>query len=113
MRVGRLPKCTSLPRSSTRRSCSGSPGDVDKARAEAEEVAHKAEEAIEGIAEVETDVGDANLVLAIDDALATFPADEVIVVTRRGSNAKWLEQDGMRETQQRLGLPLTHRVVDG
>jgi hypothetical protein len=88
-------------------------GDVDKARAEAEKVAHKAEEAIEGVAEVETEIGDANPQLALNDALATFPADEIIVVTRGGSDAEWFEQDRTQETLERIGLPVTHLVVDG
>jgi hypothetical protein len=88
-------------------------GDVDKARADAEEVAHKAEEAIEEVAEVETEIGDANPLLAINDALATFPADEVIIVTGSGSRPDWLEKDDVQEALRGLGLPVTRLVADG
>jgi hypothetical protein len=44
--------------------------------------------------------------------LRTFPADELIIVTRRGSEADWLEQDRTKATLERLVLPLTHLAVD-
>jgi hypothetical protein len=84
-------------------------GDVDKARAEAEEIAHEAEEAVEGIADVEIEVGDANALLAIGDALATFPADELIVVG--DTDSEWLEREDTQEGLKRLGLPVTRLVV--
>ncbi len=52
-------------------------GDVDEARAEAGEVADRAAGAVD--ADVETEIGDRDPVLAVEDALATFPADEIIV----------------------------------
>jgi hypothetical protein len=78
-------------------------GDVDKARAEAEEIAHEAEEAVEGIADVEIEVGDANALLAI------FPADELIVVG--DTDSEWLEREDTQEGLKRLGLPVTRLVV--
>lgn len=83
-------------------------GDVDEARAEAEEVAHQAAEAVEGMASVETEVGDPDLSQAIEDALRGFPAEELIVVTPPGSEAGWLENGGVRETLESFGLPVTY-----
>jgi len=57
-------------------------GAVDEARAEAEGVAREAAEAVKGTASVETEVGDPNPLQAIEDALRSFPADELIIVTR-------------------------------
>jgi hypothetical protein len=86
---------------------------VDEARAEAEDVAREAAEAVKGAASVETEVGDPDPLQAIDDALRTFPADELIIVTRPGSEADWLEKDTTTEALERLGLPVTRLAFDG
>jgi hypothetical protein len=52
-------------------------GADDEARAEAEELAAQTADAVP--AEVETEVGDRDPVLAVQDALSTFPADEILV----------------------------------
>ena len=85
---------------------------MDEARAEAEDVAREAAEAVKGTASVETEVGDPNPLQAIEDALRSFPADELIIVTPPGSEADWLEEDTTRETLERLGLSITHLAID-
>jgi hypothetical protein len=87
-------------------------GAVDEAHAEAEDVAREAAEAIKGTATVETEVGDPNPLQAIEDALRAFPADELIIVTRPGPEADWVEEDRTRETLDRLALPITHLAID-
>jgi hypothetical protein len=52
-------------------------GADDDARAEAAERADRTAEAID--AEVETEVGERDPLLAVEDALALFPADEILV----------------------------------
>ena len=70
----------------------------DDARAEAERTAEEVASATEGEAEhVEAEVGDSDPLLAVEDALRTFDADEIVVVTRTGENASWLEE-GAAET---------------
>ena len=65
----------------------------DDARAEAERTADDVASAAEGEAErVEAEVGDSDPLLAVEDALRTFDADEIVVVTRTGENASWLEE---------------------
>ena len=90
--------------------------DEDEARAEAEQVAAdvagKAEEAAPVHGEVEAEVGDADPVLAIQDALATFPADEVIVITQPDSDATWIEKDSFKEALERFNVPVSHLTVD-
>jgi hypothetical protein len=86
--------------------------DEDEARGEAADIAHSAERAVEPEAgRVETEVGDSDPVQAIEDALRQFPADEVIVVTRPGDDAGWLEKDSAEEASERFGVPVTHLVV--
>lgn len=87
--------------------------DEDDARAEA---AAKAEESARAVAPdagaTEAEVGDTDPVQAIEDALREFPAEELLVVTRPGDEAGWLEQGAAREALERFDLPITHLVVE-
>jgi hypothetical protein len=86
--------------------------DEDEARGEAAEIARSAETAAQPEARrVEAAVGDSDPVQAIEDALRQFPADEVLVVTRPGDEASWLEQDAAADASERFGVPVTHLVV--
>ena len=87
--------------------------DEDEARGEAADIARSAERAAAPEAgRVEAEIGDTDPVQAIEDALRQFPADEVLVVTRPGEDAGWLEQDTAEEASERFGVPVTHLVVD-
>ena len=87
--------------------------DEDAARTDAEQIAEESAEAVSGGARVETEVGDTDPVQAIEDALRTFPADEVVVVTRPGDEAKWLEKDAGEAARARFGVPVTHLTYEG
>jgi len=85
--------------------------DEDSARSDAKQVAEESAAAVGGEGRVETEVGDTDPVQAIEDALRTFQADEVIVITREGEEASWLEQDAGAEAKSRFGVPVTHLTV--
>jgi hypothetical protein len=82
----------------------------DDAHGEAAERAEATAEAMPTGA-VKTRVGDSDPVKAIEDALRTFPADEIIIVTRSDDEAEWLEEGSGEEAQNRFSLPVTHLVV--
>jgi hypothetical protein len=83
----------------------------DDARTEAAERAEElADEAPTD--DVESRVGDSDPVKAIEDALRTFPADELIVVTLPDEDADWLEKGSAETALNRFSLPVTHLVVD-
>lgn len=87
--------------------------DEDSARQEAEQVAEQSARAVEG-ERIEAEVGDTDPVQAIEDALRTFPAEEVVVVTRKGDDASWLEKDAGAAARERFGIPVTHlQLNDG
>src|ERR671916_814118 len=68
--------------------------EEDDARAQAEERAQQTAAAADPeAARVEASVGDPDPVQAIEDMLRDFPADELIVVTRREDEATFLEKD--------------------
>jgi universal stress protein family protein len=86
--------------------------DEDEARGEAAEITRSAAKAAEPEAgRVESEVGDSDPVQAIEDALREFPADEILVVTRPGEEAGWLEQDTAEEASERFDVPVTHLIV--
>ena len=64
-------------------------GDVDDARAVAARAARAVDRRARGEAgiEVEASVGDSDLQLAIQDALQTFDADEIVIVAHRDGGA--------------------------
>ncbi|HEY5058559.1 MAG TPA: hypothetical protein VII51_06040 [Gaiellaceae bacterium] len=80
------------------------------ARTEAAELADKTAEATP-TENVEARVGDTDPVKAIADALSTFAADEIIVVSRPDDEAGWLEKGSGETAQARFTLPVTHITV--
>ncbi len=87
--------------------------DEDDARAEAESRAEGVGRAVAPEADrVEAEVGDTDPVQAIEDALRTFPADELVLVTRKDDDAGWLEEGAADEALARFNLPVKHLVVD-
>src|SRR5476651_1366364 len=60
---------------------------------------------------VEARVGDSDPLKAIEDALRTFPADEILVVGRPDDEAGWLESGSGAAAQARFHLPVTHVTV--
>ncbi len=49
---------------------------------------------------------------AIEDAVRTFPADELIVVTLPDEDSYWLEKGSAETALNRFSLPVTHLVVE-
>ena len=82
----------------------------DDARSDASARADKAAEA-SPTENVKARVGDPDPVKAIEDALRTFDADEVLVVSRPDDQASWLEQGSGDTAQARFHLPVTHITV--
>ena len=54
---------------------------------------------------------DAPLV-AIEDQLREFPADEIVISTHPPERSNWLEAGVMEEARAHLDIPVTHVVVD-
>ena len=57
-------------------------------------------------------VGDADPLHAIADALAVFPADELLVVTPAEHRAHWLARDLARRAAEAFALPVVHVALD-
>jgi hypothetical protein len=87
--------------------------DEDGARAAAQErldqsLAQLAEAGVEARGEV----GDGDPLQAIEDALRTFGADEIIISTHPEGRSNWLERGVVENAHERFPVPITHVVVD-
>ncbi len=58
------------------------------------------------------EVGDADPLQAIEDALRTFGADEIIISTHPEGRSNWLERGVVTGARERFAVPITHVVVD-
>ena len=87
--------------------------DEDGARAKAE---RRLGESLAALAsagvEARGEVGDADPVQAMDDALRTFGADEIVISTHPPGRSNWLEKEVIERARGRYPVPITHVVVD-
>jgi hypothetical protein len=87
--------------------------DEDNARAEAQK---RLDGSLAALAQAGVgargQVGDADPIQAIEDALRTFGADEIILSTHPAGRSNWLEKDVVGRARESFDLPLTHVVVD-
>jgi hypothetical protein len=58
------------------------------------------------------DIGDGDPMLAMEDALRQFPADEMIISTHPHGRSNWLEHDLVQHARERFPIPISHVVVD-
>jgi GABA permease len=87
--------------------------DVDEAIVEATRRREESVKVIEAMGlEARGEVGDSDPNVAIEDALRTFPADEVIISTHPPERSRWLERGVVERAREEVDLPITHVVVD-
>jgi hypothetical protein len=87
--------------------------DEDDARAAAQErldasLAMLAEAGVQARGEV----GDGDPLQAVEDALRTFGADEIIISTHPEGRSNWLERGVVEKARERFAVPITHVIVD-
>jgi hypothetical protein len=58
------------------------------------------------------EIGDGDPLQAMEDALRTFPADEIVVSTHPPGRSNWLETGVVLRAEQRFDVPVTHVVVE-
>jgi hypothetical protein len=87
--------------------------DDDSARASAQERLDQslAQLAAAGV-EAKGQIGDGDPLQAMEDALRTFGADEIIISTHPVGRSNWLERDVVEKARERFAVPITHVVVD-
>jgi hypothetical protein len=86
--------------------------DADDAIAEAEtaqvDTVERLEE--EGI-DAAGDTGESEPAVAIQDALATFAADRIVIFSHPEGDRDYREDDDLADAEARFGVPVTHAVI--
>jgi hypothetical protein len=87
--------------------------DSDEAIARAEQVQEETVERLdeEGI-DAAGDTGESDPLLALQDALQTYPADEIVLCTHGENGRNWQEEGVVDEARERFGKPVKHLVVE-
>ena len=87
--------------------------DEDDARAAAQErLDTSLQRLAEAGVEARGEVGDGDPLQAMEDALRTFGADEIIISTHPPGRSNWLERGVVEKARERFPVPITHVVVD-
>lgn len=87
--------------------------DVDDAIAQAEKVRRESIEELDAAGIKATgDTGESDPMLAIQDALNTFPADRILVFTHGENGQDYREDVEDSEIQERFGIPVDHATVN-
>jgi len=84
-------------------------GSIERAADVAEESAERMEE--QGVDAV-GQTGESDPLLALQDALTTFEADEIVLCTRPGGELNWLEEGVVDEVRERFDRPVRHIEID-
>jgi hypothetical protein len=84
--------------------------DPDEAIAEAEAAQEETVERLEeaGV-DAAGDTGESEPAVAIQDALATFPADRIVVFSH--PDLDYREDQGLDDAEARFGVPVTHAQI--
>ena len=84
--------------------------DADEAIAEAESAQQETVERLEeeGV-DAAGDTGESEPAVAIQDALATFPADRIVIFSH--PDLDYREDKGLEDAEQRFGVPVMHAQI--
>lgn len=88
-------------------------GDTDAAIERAEAVQQETVERLdeEGV-DAAGDTGESDPLLAVQDALQTYPADQIVLFTHRGGKRNWLEEGVVEQARERFEPPVTHMTLE-
>ena len=87
--------------------------DPDPAIERAEQVQQETVERLdeEGV-DAAGDTGESDPLLAIQDALQTFEADEIVLFTHSSGSQNWLEDGLVEDAKERFEPPVRHLVIE-
>jgi hypothetical protein len=88
---------------------SDSDAAIERADEVQEETVERMEE--EGV-DAAGDTGESDPLLALQDALQTFAADEIVLFTHADGSQNWLEEGVVDEARRRFDRPVEHLVVE-
>jgi hypothetical protein len=86
--------------------------DPDKAIAEADAAQEETVERLdESGVDAAGDTGESEPVVALEDALATFAADRIVVFSHPEGERDYREDEGLAGAEERFGIPITHALI--
>jgi hypothetical protein len=86
--------------------------DSDEAIARAEEVQQESVERLEeGGVRATGESGESDPLLALQDALATFPAQEIVIFRHGEGSRNWAEEDLVEQARERFSVPVREMEV--
>ena len=87
--------------------------DSDEAIGEAEDAQEETVERLEeqGV-DAAGDTGESEPAVAIQDALATFAADRIVVFSHPEGDRDYRGDEGLSDAESRFGVPLTHALIE-
>jgi hypothetical protein len=83
---------------------------IDRAEGVQEDTVERMDE--EGV-DAAGDTGESDPLLALQDALQVFPADQVVLFTHQEGDRNWLEEGVVDEARERFDVPVEHLIVGG
>jgi hypothetical protein len=87
--------------------------DEDGARLQAQERLNASLARLRGAGvDAKGEIGDAEPLQAMEDAMRLFGADEIIISTHPEGRSHWLEKGIVEGARERFAVPITHVVVD-
>jgi hypothetical protein len=75
---------------------------------QAETVERMEEEGVDAVG----DTGESDPLLAIADALQTFPADHIVLFTHAGGERNWAEEGLVEEARERFDADVEHLIIE-
>jgi hypothetical protein len=86
--------------------------DPDEAIAEADVAQEETVERLEeGGVDAAGDTGESEPVVALEDALATFAADRIVVFSHPEGERDYREDEGLAGAEERFGIPISHALI--
>jgi hypothetical protein len=82
---------------------------IDRADAVQEETVERLSE---GGIDAAGDTGEEDPLLALQDALVSYDADEIVLFTHAGGKQNWLEDGLVERAKERFDAPVRHMIVD-
>ena len=86
--------------------------DSDEAIAEAEQAEEETVASLESAGvQASGDTGESEPAVAVQDALATFDADRIVVFSHPEGDRDYREDEGLADAESRFGIPVTHALI--
>jgi hypothetical protein len=82
---------------------------IDRAQGVQEETVERLDE---GGIDAAGNTGEEDPLLALQDALATYDADEIVLFTHPNNERNWLEEGLVDKAKERFSVPVRHMVVE-